>query len=867
MSFFSDDGDAFIVGDQGWGYAYAESPSSDDYKLSSDSDENRRMENSQTQERRSFNYKYIEDHPEHFQGSYGEEVKRALNSNSKVPIEDVYRRIKALISLETNTYIDSHPQYFQGKFGEEAKKWANSQDIKELSRLEAHIERLKAGEKVVPLTNYINTHPEYFQGENKKKFEDWLATGDPKTISNVETHIENLKLGERAKAARQYVNTHPQQFQGKFGEDVNAWLNSGDPETVANVEKHISELKLGKRAKAAREYVDSHPEHFSEESAKKFHAWINIGDPKTMYNVETHIEKLKEKDAEQAGRDEEARKSSNRQGYDRARWAEAERLDHERVERELKERLEETKRESLYSPHASDYWDRQTDPNLAIEQNDLKPTPTPEHEGGLPQPSPKNERNALLQIRDLHRDIMDSGGDPTREQADRLASLHDSLTDDQKQYIADHLGFISGEETPEDERGDYGSHAEIDNSKGFYGGLDTDRLPSITKIEAWNNKARHEISNEDFQDLKNIEMELNDPNVVDALKRDGYGDNDILSMRDNVRSDIENLNRHDVKAETEVNVPLKVGYKFNPDTKIEASFDVGAGTKGVNLGGRDKVVKLGFAHRFGGGAKKFGRDFKTFAGTVGGAAKKLGAEKLEDAKQLGSRAVEGASAISRGIGSRASSGWEGAKGLGSRAVEGLKSGVSSGWKSIGGAGDKTGKHSIQQMISNMYKSWYSIPKEGERPPVSDFSSPDFSAPDFYSYDYSRFYKPASRSTSRSATNTTASPTPTASSTPKSHDQMIFEKDMQDVLKSIDPISRSTRDYISRSSQKGTGSTGSNKVDQTRLEFLNMINKEMNRNRRNNLNSWYNRSEWRPDLLPYLIHKNYNKNFHIHVRGM
>jgi hypothetical protein len=820
-------------GAYGWAYAPSDSSSDDIRGPTGTTDEQRAEYRRITSRLRDKDLEYFYTHPQHFGGEYGERVKRGLLENNPVIVRDIAARIKEHIISDVRAYMEKFPERFQGEFGENVEKWIKNNNFEELK--------------------------------------------------NLETHIDNTRKAD----ARAYINSHPEKFQGKFGEDINSWLNSDNPQTISNVEQHIENLK----AEEAKQEEKAEQTRKAEETRK----------------------------AEAAGRAEEGRKIFNRKEYDRERRAddarsfapgeapdyielgkkEAERLDNERVDRELNERLEESRRESLYSPHASNYW---------TGQNDLNHPPNQER---LALDSPKDEKNTILQIRDLHRDIMDSGGDPTPEQADRLTSLYDRLTDNQQQYIADHLGFVSGEKTPEDERGEYGSHAEIDNSKGFSFGIDKDRLPSITKIEEWKNKDSHEISNTDFQELKNIEMGLHDSDTVDALKQLGYTDIDISSLRDQVRYDMESLNRPDVKARTEVSIPLKVGYKFNPDTQVGASFDVGVGTDGVNMGGRDKVFKLGFAHKFGAGAKNYGRALKTFGGTVGAAAKKLGATKLEEASQwasprwegaknygaeklaaakqfgeeqlipdaqdLGNRFVEGVSHIGRSLSSGAKSGWESAKRYGSSYRDflskggGLGEAKELGNRFIGGvsSGAKSAKESIQQMIANMYKSWYSRSREAEK--IKQLSA---SVPVFDTLKTLDNTPQISRSASRSAPNNPPEPvTPTgytehpAPAAPNLHDQMIFEKDMQDVLKAIDPIAKSTRNYISRSSQNNNGSIGSNKLDQTRLEFLNMIVKEMDKNRKNTLKSWYNRNGWTPDYLPYLINRNYNKNFHSHVRGI
>jgi hypothetical protein len=456
---------------------------------------------------------------------------------------------------------------------------------------------------------------------------------------------------------------------------------------------------------------------------------------------------------------------------------------------------------------------------------------------------------------------------------------------------------------------------EEQNKAKFSIGLNPDRFPFINKIESWVNQDRHDISDADFQDLKEYQKALDNPDTIKSFKDYGYSDEDISKLREQISNDIKTLNLPDVKGNTEVNIPIKAEYNINPDTKLTAAVDLGVGGKNaVNVGGSEKAFNLGFSHKFGRaakavkdavsnakeaisqgsnegsafgrqvsevlgnigeGARNYGRNLGTFGGKVGGATKKLAGAAAtsflgEQAKAFG----EGARNFGYDI-------LEDAKVLPPRFLEGINQ-IGKNLYNAGstvGAGLAKGKESLSKMISDMYNDWYS-PRH--KPIDSKYLKSLSVSPPILPVDKSqpRAYRARKDQNSnyslhdqmileKDMRDFAASHPEIANEIPANnpvkpnlHDQRILEKDYQDVLRAIDPMVNISKRYNARKSvptdQNSNGSNWANHLDQTKLEFINMVLNELNK--KNSLKSWYNRAGWRDNHIQHMMNRNYNRNF-------
>ena len=365
----------------------------------------------------------------------------------------------------------------------------------------------------------------------------------------------------------------------------------------------------------------------------------------------------------------------------------------------------------------------------------------------------KEERNPLLQIRDIELERKRSGGGTGKDSAE-LERLYASLTDEQKEYLNSHPEFFEGNPTPEEERNGLGFHKDEEeaNNAKFTVGLNPERLPFIRKTEGFINQDRHDISNLDFETLKEYSKNLEDPDIINQFKQLGYSEKEISNLKDEIDTDIESLNRPDIKERTEMNVPLQLGYKINPNTRVTAGFDLGIGGKnGVSVGGSDKAFNLGFSHKFGGG-------------------------------------------------------------------------------------EKSGPRKANVQLNK--------PSKPQASTLSDLHDLKIFEKDHQ--DVLNAIDPIARVARQNRTDDS-----------DLHDLKIFEKDHQDVLNKIDPIARVVRQNRTEQSH---GSNLGDRLDQTRLEFANMVFNRFKKMKEENdfLKSWHNRSGWHDNNLAHLLNIRYNR---------
>jgi flagellar biosynthesis GTPase FlhF len=253
----------------------------------------------------------------------------------------------------------------------------------------------------------------------------------------------------------------------------------GDPQYGGSGIDSLPQVNL-RDSHNAFAFVESNVKSFALTDLKKYEEKLVFYRQKLpVFWHERYEDKIKEvrryiAEKEQAEKDRLAKEQAekNRLAKEQAEknrlakeQAEKNRLAKEQAEKDRLAKEQAEKKEAEYKrrresyPEAYDYWENSWKNPEEINENkeDIK---EPEEVAGFLAPPSinKNEKNTLLQIRDLQRDIMDNGGNPTPEQAEKLNSLYESLTDAQKEFMGTHLGFISGEPTPKDERSEFGFH-------------------------------------------------------------------------------------------------------------------------------------------------------------------------------------------------------------------------------------------------------------------------------------------------------------------------------------------------------------------------------------------------------------------------
>jgi hypothetical protein len=107
------------------------------------------------------------------------------------------------------------------------------------------------------------------------------------------------------------------------------------------------------------------------------------------------------------------------------------------------------------------------------------------------------------------------------------------------------------------------------------------------------------------KDLKSLVERMESPAGRDILLDMGVSPEEIEWGIKHIKDNMEATKERKVarRAVVRGNIPIKTGYRFNPNTKATLETQIGVGPEGIRAGGNDQYVRVGLSHKFGGGKK------------------------------------------------------------------------------------------------------------------------------------------------------------------------------------------------------------------------------------------------------------------------